>query len=138
MTTVFDDNMVALDRRGLPYLVGARRKSDGRLCYPAPKGREASNYESVELAREGTLWTYTLQRFRPKSPPYAGLADGEFEPFYVGYVELPNELIVESRLVAKNPKNLKIGASMCLALHLFSEVAGRDGMISVFRPCAEE
>ncbi len=65
MTAVFDDNMVALDSQGLPYLVGARRKSDGRLFYPAPTGREASNYENVELTREGKLWTYTLQRFRP-------------------------------------------------------------------------
>ena len=34
------------------------------------------------LAREGTLWTWTVQGFRPKSPPYAGPA--EFEPYPSG------------------------------------------------------
>lgn len=135
---IFDDNMVALDARGLPCLIGARRKSDGRLFYPAPRGREAVNYENVQLAREGTLWTFTVQRFRPKTPPYVGHANGEFEPFYVGYVELPHELIVESRLVAKNPEHLKIGAPMYLALQRFDCSGGRSGLISVFCPCAEK
>jgi uncharacterized OB-fold protein len=40
------------------------------------------------LARRGTLWTWTIQCFRPKSPPYAGDAES-FEPYGVGYVELP-------------------------------------------------
>ena len=47
------------------------------------------------LAREGTLWTWTVQGFRPKSPPYEGPV--EFEPYPVGYVELPGEVKVETR-----------------------------------------
>jgi uncharacterized OB-fold protein len=41
----------------------------------------------VTLPAEGTLWTWTVQRFAPKSPPYVPPADG-FRPFALGYVEL--------------------------------------------------
>ena len=41
------------------------------------------------------LWTWTTQGFEPK-PPY--VADGEFEPYGVGYVEFPGFLRVEGRL----------------------------------------
>jgi uncharacterized OB-fold protein len=41
----------------------------------------------VTLPAEGTLWTWTVQRFAPKSPPYVPPADG-FRPFVLGYVEL--------------------------------------------------
>ena len=41
----------------------------------------------VTLPAEGTLWTWTVQRFAPKSPPYVPPSGG-FEPFALGYVEL--------------------------------------------------
>jgi uncharacterized OB-fold protein len=41
---------------------------------------------SQEGAR-GVLWTYTVQRFAPKSPPYVAPEAG-FTPFVVGYVEI--------------------------------------------------
>jgi uncharacterized OB-fold protein len=39
---------------------------------------------------DGTLWTWTVQRFAPKSPPYVPPEDG-FRPFALGYVELDGE-----------------------------------------------
>jgi uncharacterized OB-fold protein len=66
------------------------------------------------LARRGTLWSWTIQRFRPKSPPYAG--PEEFEPYGVGYVELPGEVRVEARLTESDPANLRIGMPMELTL----------------------
>ncbi|GAB3890852.1 hypothetical protein GCM10029964_063060 [Kibdelosporangium lantanae] len=41
----------------------------------------------VTLPAEGSLWTWTVQRFAPKSPPYVPPPDG-FRPFAVGYVEI--------------------------------------------------
>ena len=41
----------------------------------------------VTLPAEGVLWTWTVQRFAPKSPPYVPPVDG-FRPFALGYVEL--------------------------------------------------
>ena len=66
------------------------------------------------LARRGTLWSWTIQRFRPKSPPYTG--PEEFEPYGVGYVELPGEVRVEARLTEADPDKLRIGMEMELTL----------------------
>ena len=49
------------------------------------------------LPAEGTLWTWTVQRFAPKSPPYVPPADG-FRPFALGYVELDSGVRVAAVL----------------------------------------
>jgi uncharacterized OB-fold protein len=41
----------------------------------------------VEGPLTGVLWTWTVQRFAPKSPPYVPPPQG-FRPYGVGYVEL--------------------------------------------------
>ena len=88
-----------------------------------------------ELAREGTLWTWTVQRFRPKSPPYAGDEDQEFEPYGVGYVELPGEVRVEARLTESDPARLRIGMPMELTL---IPAPGREEAVTfAFRPAEE-
>jgi uncharacterized OB-fold protein len=45
--------------------------------------------DPVVLSDTGTLWTWTVQRYAPKAPPYV-VPDAGFEPFAVGYVELPD------------------------------------------------
>jgi uncharacterized OB-fold protein len=62
------------------------------------------------LPERGTLWTWTTQGFEPKSPPY--VADREFVPFAVGYVEFPDCLRVEGRLTESDPARLRIGMPM--------------------------
>ena len=54
------------------------------------------------------LWTWTTQGFEPK-PPY--VADGEFEPYGVGYVELPGLLRVEGGSPSR-PRTARIGMGM--------------------------
>lgn len=103
-----------------PRLIGGRRLSDGEVVFPLPEGDAAALYEPVPLSRTGTLWSWTVQRFEPKRPPYAGPVP--FAPFAIGYVELP-ELIVETRLDA-DPDQLAIGMAMELAIVPF--VGGRD------------
>jgi uncharacterized protein len=121
---------------GAVRLVGARRKSDGRMVFPAPEGAEAANYERTPLSTEGVLWAFTIQRFRPKSPPYAG-ADDEtsFRPYAVGYVELPGEVIVESRLETSDFASLRVGAPMRLKLVPFQRTDG-EVLSYAFEPAA--
>lgn len=66
------------------------------------------------LPREGVLWSYTVQRFAPKSPPYAGPVP--FESFAVGYVEIAGMLIVESRLTGVPFERLRIGMPLQVAI----------------------
>jgi uncharacterized OB-fold protein len=121
---------------GAPRLIGGRRKSDGRMVFPLPTGPEAANFEPVRLAPEGKLWSYTVQRFRPKSPPYAGADDeASFRPYALGYVELPGEVIVEGRLEVDDFSALKIGAPMRLTLVPFKKPDG-EVLSYAFAPAA--
>ena len=86
------------------------------------------------LARSGTLWSWTIQCFPPKSPPYGGAAD-DFEPFGVGYVELPGEVRVEARLTEADPARLRIGMSMELVL---IPAPGGDGAVTYAFTPAED
>ena len=120
-----------------PRLIAGRRKSDGRLVFPLPQSAAADGYEPVHLAREGRLWSWTVQRFRPKSPPYSG--PEEFEPYAVGYVELPGELIVESRLQTDDFAALKIGMPLQLVLQPFASSAHGEPVVTyAFRPSTDE
>ncbi len=120
-----------------PRLIGGRRPSDGRITFPMPQGGEAAFYEPVELKTEGTLWSWTVQRFRPKSPPYAG--PEAFRPYPVGYVELPDEVIVEARLVDVAIEDIRSGMAMELAIVPFTETAAGDTITTfAFRPAGTE
>jgi uncharacterized OB-fold protein len=65
----------------------------------------------VTLPAEGTLWTWTVQRFAPKSPPYVPPEDG-FRPFAVGYVELDGGPRVVAVLDVPDPADVHIGMRM--------------------------
>jgi uncharacterized OB-fold protein len=90
------------------------------------------------LSRRGTLWSWTIQCFAPKSPPYANERPETFEPFGVGYVELPGEVRVEARLTVADPARLRIGMPMELTL-IPAPGAERSGVVTfAFRPVEED
>jgi len=65
-----------------PQLIGSKCDNCGTVAFPAQGSCARCTSTDVSehlLAREGTLWTWTVQGFRPKSPPYDGPA--EFVPF---------------------------------------------------------
>ena len=100
-----------------PVLVGSECRECGTVSFPrqgACPRCTSTDVQERRLARRGTLWSWTIQRFRPKSPPYTG--PEEFEPYGVGYVELPGEVRVEARLTESDPSKLRIGMEMELTL----------------------
>ena len=119
-------------------LLGGRRRSDGRVVFPAPQGDAADGYEEIELPAHGTLWSFTVQRFRPK-PPYAGPGDERsFSPYAVGYVELPGAIIVESRLETPDFQRLSIGMPMAFTLQtLRIDPDGQDVLTYAFKPAED-
>lgn len=61
------------------------------------------------LPAEGSLWSWTVQGFPPKSPPYAG-GEAQFRPFAVGYVALDGGIAMQGRLTgAAAPDGYRIG-----------------------------
>ncbi len=119
-----------------PTLIGARCRSTGRYLFPSPADGASENYETVNLSREGVLWSYTVQRFRPKSPPYAG--PEAFEPYAVGYIQLPGQLIVEARLTDVDFDHLRCGQAMELTIIPFrTDPDGAVRTTFAFRPTRE-
>jgi len=112
-----------------PRLIGGRERTSGRVVFPCPSG---ALYEPVALSRSGTLWSYTIQRYRPKSPPYAG--PEAFRPWPVGYIELPGEVIVEARLTDVAFEDIHIGMPLELTLIPLDPDAADPVMIPAFRP----
>ena len=85
-----------------------------------------------ELATRGELWSWTIQCFAPKAPPYLPGGVEEFEPYGVGYVELPGEVRVEARLTESDPERLRIG--MAMELTLIPVPGAADKVTFAFRP----
>jgi uncharacterized OB-fold protein len=117
-----------------PRLMGSTCRECGTTTFPAQDACPRCCAEAMEergLSRRGTLWTYTVQGFRPE--PYAG--PEEFVPYGVGYVELPDEVIVESRLTVADPEQLEIGKPMELVFETFRRNAeGTDVVTFAFAP----
>jgi uncharacterized OB-fold protein len=108
-----------------PQLIASRHPETGVVTFPA----DVSNgeVEEILLSRRGTLFTWTTQEFVPPAPPYTGDTDpATFTPYAVGYVELPEGILVEGRLTESDPARLSIGQEMELVLVPFRTEAATD------------
>lgn len=116
-----------------PRLVGGRSRSDRRIVFPLPGGSERDLYDRILLAPKGQLWGWTVQRFQPGAPPYAGANKEDFRPFVVGFVEIPDEVIVQGYIDA-DPAALALGQPMELSIRPFSiDPDGTQVMTYAFR-----
>jgi uncharacterized OB-fold protein len=139
MTQVsINDKILEISEEG-PRLLGMRCKSCDNHVFPFQKGCPkcaGTDVEPVKLGTRGTLWAWTIQGFPPKAPPYLGEADPEkFKPFGVGYVELPGQTKVETRLTESDPTKLVEGMEMELTLEpLSKDEDGNDIVTYAFKP----
>lgn len=137
MTRTVDDSLFTDIPDGVA-LVGSRCADCGAHTFPRQSGCPrctGASMQDVPLSRTGTLWSFTVQGFRPKQP-YAG--PREFEPYGVGYVELPGQVIVEARLTENDPDRLRIGMPMVLELVPFRiDDAGTPVLTFAFAPTRE-
>ena len=115
-----------------PKLIGSKDTETGRYFFPA---KNSNQHEKVELSNKGKLWTWTVQRFLPKTRYIEQVAPEDFKPYAVGYIELPGEIMVESRLVGIDPKELEIGMEMELTIESFvKNEEGEELLIFAFKP----
>lgn len=128
-----------VEAAGEVRLVGSECDRCGVVTFPSQSScPRCTSLEVSErlLARQGTLWTWTIQSFPPKSPPYAVDDPEAFEPYGVGYIELPGEVRVETRLTVADPKQLRTGMPMELTL-IPAPGAEPHVVTYAFRPVAE-
>lgn len=123
-----------------PQLMGSRCTACGIVTFPAQDSCPrcaATAMEEQLLGRQGRLWAWTTQHFPPPSPPYAGPTGDAFVPYGVGYVELPGEVKVETRLTEADPDALTAGMEMELVVVPFrTDDDGSEVMTFAFRPVA--
>jgi uncharacterized OB-fold protein len=133
-----DPDLICLNDRGESTLRGSRCDRCAATTFPAQSScpRCATTDMSIHpLPRRGVLWTYTIQRFRPKTP-YDGPT--EFEAYPVGYVNLADEVLVESRLSAPPDRAPRIGEAMELIFTPYTRGADGDTVRTfAFRPAEE-
>jgi len=121
-----------------PELIGSRCADCGIVTFPTQDSCPccaATAMVEHRLPRRGRLWAWTTQEFPPPSPPYAGPNGGDFAPFGVGYVELADEVKVESRLTVADHDALRAGMEMELVLVPFHTNHDGDEVVTfAFRP----
>ncbi|WP_422333176.1 Zn-ribbon domain-containing OB-fold protein [Rhodococcus sp. (in: high G+C Gram-positive bacteria)] len=107
-----DVEVLRIDEGGA-VLLGGRCGDCGTVTFPAQDSCprcSGGSMVNIDLPKSGTLWSYTVQAFRPKRP---FLGPDEFVPFGVGYIDL-GSVIVEARLTVNDPDQLEIGDPMTL------------------------
>ena len=136
MALISDDFLDASAK--VPTLLGGRSRVTGEIKFPCPRGAAEDEFEPIALKTQGTLWSYTVQRF-PPGKPFVGVTDrAQFKPFGVGYVELEGQVIVETRIVTNDLESLKIGLPMSLTLETFERGDGEGAVTSyAFTPTDE-
>jgi len=130
-----DDRLLTIDPAGQPHLLAVREAETGRIVFPAPAEIDPDRHVPMTLPREGRLWSWTVQRFRPKSPPYAGAE--AFQPYAVGYVALADSIIVEARLTGAALDGYAIDMPMRLVAEPFAMADGGQRTTFAFAPIEE-
>jgi uncharacterized OB-fold protein len=122
-----------------PRLIGSVCAECGTVTFPRQRSCPRCTSEDVqsrELATRGELWSWTIQCFAPKAPPYLPGGVEEFEPYGVGYIELPGEVRVEARLTESAPERLRIG--MLMDVTLIPVPGAPDKLTFAFRPVEDD
>lgn len=121
-----------------PQLIGGKCADCGLVTFPRQGSCARCASEAVgehRLPRRGRLWAWTTQDFPPPSPPYTGASGADFVPYGVGFVELPGEVKVESRLTVGDPEVLKTVTDVELTLVPFrTDDDGNEVVTFAFAP----
>lgn len=121
-----------------PRLLGSRCSACGIVTFPSQDSCPrcaATEMQEHGLPRRGRLWAWTTQEFPPPSPPYTGPSGEDFVPYGVGYVQLGDEVRVETRLT--ETEGLEAGMEMELVLVPFrTDGEGNEVVTFAFRPVA--
>jgi uncharacterized OB-fold protein len=122
-----------------PCLLGTRCLSCGTVCFPRETAFcrnpacEGSEFDSVELSRRGTLWSFTDNRYPPPAPY---VAPDPFEPYAIAAVELAAERMVVLGQVVRGvaTDRLRAGMDMELVLDTLYSDDANDYVVWKWRP----
>jgi len=122
-----------------PALLGSRCTKCGTYAFPAeasfcrnPKC-DSTEFDQVELSREGRIWSYTDARYQPP-PPY--VAADPYVPFALAAVELEAEkMVVMGQVVpGVTVDDLSVGDRVELVLDTLYEDDDNQYLVWKWRP----
>lgn len=143
MTTLITEGLFRVDG-DRAILFASRRRSTGVVKFPAERAvlfdgdpETQDDIEAIELSTEGTLYTYTTQEFAPPLP-YKGNRDPKtFKPYVVGFVELPEHVLVETLIVGASADQLRIGQRLESTTTTLDTDDGTSLTTFAFRPAEQ-
>jgi uncharacterized OB-fold protein len=125
-------------------LFASRRRSSGAVKFPAERPELfdgdpdiQDDIEAIELSTAGTLYTYTTQEFPPPLPYKGNRAPEVFRPYVVGFVELPEGVLVETLVVDATAAELRIGQPLVSTTTTLETADGQSLLTFAFRPAED-
>ncbi len=94
---------------------------------------QGTQLEDIQLSDTGKLYAFSVMYY-PPPPPYRG--PEPFVPFGIGWVELPEGIVIYSLLTENDPQKLAVGMEMKLTFSTFAEdEKGNEIIVPRFAPC---
>jgi uncharacterized protein len=118
-------------------LFGSKRRSTGAVRFPAERPELFDGTDDIvpiELSTQGTLFTFTTQEFVPPLPYKGDRSPQGFKPYVVGYIELPEGILVESLIVGVDASHLRIGQPMASTTTTLVTTDGQSLVTFAFTP----
>jgi len=141
MTQLIAEGLFRIDDGGRAVLFGSRRRSSGLVKFPAERPELfdgnpdiQSEIEPIELSTMGTLYTFTTQDFPPPLPYKGKRSPDEFKPYVIGFVELPEGVLVESLIVNVTSTELSIGQPLVSTTTVLETADGQSFTTFAFQP----
>lgn len=125
-----------------PHLIGTRCTECGTYYFPKNErfcrnpDCQSESFESVELSRTGTLWSYTDACYTPPEP---FVAPDPFVPYAIAAVELDREKMIVLGMVVEgvDAADLTVGMPMELVLEPLLDKELAEGKLTwKWRPVA--
>ncbi len=128
-----------------PRLLASRCTTCRNVVFPPVAGDAASfcrnpacageQHEPVELARRGTVWSYTDAQYQPPAP-YVPRTE-PYEPFALAAVELPEGLVVLGQVAdGYGVADLRVGAEVELVVETLNVDETGERTIYRWKPVA--
>jgi uncharacterized protein len=136
MTALIAEGLFRVDGER-SVLFGSKRESTGAVRFPAERPELFDGTDGtvpIELGTQGTLFTFTTQEFAPPLPYKGDRSPERFKPYVVGYIELPEGVLVESLIVGADSSGLRIGQPMVSTTTTLETTDGQSLVTFAFTP----